>query len=274
MAIYVSDHKIYNTRDYDLFKPIKGNRLVNPKRKAELIKSITLNGWLCNPIIVNEKYEIIDGQGRFEALREMELPIEFVIQEGVGIAEVVALNVNAKNWTIENYIDCYADLGKRDYITLRQTMDMYMDKEECMSLNGIMTTMNIIDKRSAQPGSNVPIKNGTYFLTEETAETSLYILQWLRHYPEFLKLVVPARRHMMIRAVAFALHRSSADQEQLGKTLNRIAEEGKRIGVDNLNASLDYVSDEYNKRLPQRFSRLYLRKEYDDWSIGKKEEAK
>lgn len=275
MAVYESERKIYYTRDYDMFKTIKGNRLVDPKRKAALIKSITVNGWLCNPIMVNEHYQIIDGQGRFEALKALEMPIEFVIQDGASIVEVVALNVNAKNWTLEDYIDCYADLEIRDYISLRQTMDLYIDRNKAMSLNGILTVLNIIDKRSAQPGSGgIAIKNGTYFLTEETAETSYYILEWLRRYSEFLKLISPARRPQLIRSLAFALHCSTADEEQLGKTLNRLTDEGKRIGADNLNACLDYVSDEYNKRLPQRLPRVYLRKEYDDWSINKKGESK
>ena len=33
------------------------------------MKSITDYGYIFNPIVVNESYQIIDGQGRFEGLR-------------------------------------------------------------------------------------------------------------------------------------------------------------------------------------------------------------
>ena len=38
------------------------------------MKNITDYGHIFNPIVVNESYQIIDGQGRFEALRAMDLP--------------------------------------------------------------------------------------------------------------------------------------------------------------------------------------------------------
>ena len=72
-------------------------------------------GYITSPILVNEKYEIIDGQGRFEALKELDMPIEYIMQEGLGIKECVSMNVNQTNWTINDYIATYAKRGVESY---------------------------------------------------------------------------------------------------------------------------------------------------------------
>ena len=59
---------VFKTFDYGLFKNIKGNRELNPKNYKKILHSMG-NKQLEIPIIVNEKYEIIDGQHRRAADR-------------------------------------------------------------------------------------------------------------------------------------------------------------------------------------------------------------
>ena len=53
---------IYVSHDYDKFTRVKGNR--NPKSAKKIIESINNVGYILNPILVNEKFEVIDGQNR------------------------------------------------------------------------------------------------------------------------------------------------------------------------------------------------------------------
>ena len=105
---------VNQTKDYFLFKKLDGNRGVSELNKKRLMKSFNEN-YLISPIIVNENYEIIDGQNRFEAARELELPIFYVQIPFYGIKEVQVLNANQKNWSTDDYVDGYIDLGKADY---------------------------------------------------------------------------------------------------------------------------------------------------------------
>jgi ParB-like chromosome segregation protein Spo0J len=74
-----SEYKIYKTKEYNKFKILKGNRTI-PRNRVEKIKqSIEEVGCIINPIIVNENYEIIDGQGRFTALQESDKDIYYII---------------------------------------------------------------------------------------------------------------------------------------------------------------------------------------------------
>ena len=67
--------EIFRTNKYEIFKQLKGNREVSPKRISKIINSIKEVGYIINPIIVNEKMEVIDGQGRLEALRILKIQL-------------------------------------------------------------------------------------------------------------------------------------------------------------------------------------------------------
>ena len=78
---------VYQTRDYSKFMRLEGNREVVSKRVVKITKSIQQNGYILNPIVVNEKMQVIDGQGRLEALKGLKMPIDYVIAEGAGLNE-------------------------------------------------------------------------------------------------------------------------------------------------------------------------------------------
>lgn len=106
--IEITNYEIRKTSDYDLFKTLDGNRELVDRRKDKIKKSISEIGFLLNPIIVNEKMEIIDGQGRFTALSELGLPIYYIVQNGVGIEECRHLNMYNEKWSTIDYIKSYA----------------------------------------------------------------------------------------------------------------------------------------------------------------------
>ena len=106
---------VYSTSDYSVFKKLDGNRGIMEKRKNLLIRSIQERGWIRNPIVVNENMEVIDGQGRLEALRELGMPVEYVIARGATLSDCIALNVKQTNWTNTDYVKSYAEMGYEDY---------------------------------------------------------------------------------------------------------------------------------------------------------------
>ena len=57
------------------------------------------SNYLFTVIIVNENYEIIDGQHRFEVIKELNLPLRYIICEGYGFA---AIGKNEKKVEIED----------------------------------------------------------------------------------------------------------------------------------------------------------------------------
>ncbi len=116
---------IYSTNDYSVFKKLNGNRGILENRKALLVRSISERGWIRNPIVVNENMEVIDGQGRLEALRELGRPVEYVVAKGATISDCIALNIKQTNWKSNDYVKCYADMGNENYIVLCSKYGVY-----------------------------------------------------------------------------------------------------------------------------------------------------
>ena len=119
-------NEVKRTNDYSIFKCLYGNRDVNKQHVHRLQKSFE-KVYLRSPILVNEKYEIIDGQHRFEAAKQMELPINFIVCENYGLKEVQLLNANMKNWTKKDYLDSYSEQGYPEYLKFRDFMHQYPD---------------------------------------------------------------------------------------------------------------------------------------------------
>lgn len=97
---------VYETKDYSRFKIIDGNRELDHVAKVK--KSIEKVGYLYCPILVNEKWEIVEGQHRYTACKELGLPIMYVMQNGLSIKQVQALNTCAKQWNTKNHIHAYS----------------------------------------------------------------------------------------------------------------------------------------------------------------------
>ena len=125
---------IYTTNNYSLFKSIDGNRVLNQLHLKRLKQSIEKN-YLFTVITVNERYEIIDGQHRFEAAKELNMPVNYIVCEGYGLNEVHILNQNSKIWNAEDYLTGYCDLGITDYLKYKRFKDKYrFGHAECMAL--------------------------------------------------------------------------------------------------------------------------------------------
>lgn len=114
---------IKQTTDYDQFKNIVGNRSIYKEHLNELKKEIERNNLLSvQPIIVNEKKEIIDGQHRLEAAKMLGLPIYYIVVPGLNIEHLVRLNNTQKRWKMMDYVELHCALGNPQYIYLRDFM--------------------------------------------------------------------------------------------------------------------------------------------------------
>lgn len=126
-------NQIYVTYDYDKFLKLDGNRDVKSINK--ILKSIDTVGQVLSPILVNEKFEIIDGQHRLEAFRARGLPVYYIIQEGIGYAECQNLNIGQSNWSTLDYVKSYASQGDENYQYLLQLLAEFIKD---FKLEGVM----------------------------------------------------------------------------------------------------------------------------------------
>tara|TARA_R110000868_G_scaffold14067_1_gene65592 strand:+ start:310 stop:1035 length:726 start_codon:yes stop_codon:yes gene_type:complete len=133
--------QVQTTKNYSMFKTLGGNREVSEIHIKRLKESMSKNH-LTTVIMVNENFEIIDGQHRFAVSKELDLPINFIVQNGYGLEEVQILNANMKNWSINDYVNGYCDLGHEDYLTYREFVEDYgfTNQVSMLLLSGLHTS--------------------------------------------------------------------------------------------------------------------------------------
>jgi len=116
---------VYETKDYNQFKKIRGNRDVNLSHVEKLKKSIAEKK-LDIPILVNKSdYSVVDGQHRLEAHKQLGLPIKFILGSFDDPLDVARVNANQRSWNFDNYCDFHAKRGKQDYQICRHIADKY-----------------------------------------------------------------------------------------------------------------------------------------------------
>jgi hypothetical protein len=148
------ENQILKTYDYEIFKRMKGNRVVNNSHVKNLVKSMQ-EKYLPQPLTVNEDMEIIDGQHRFAAAMELNLPIYYQIINGTTISDVQRLNTNTKNWGNPNYLNMFYERESKDYVIFKEFMDEYeLPLETTMSL--------LLDIPSIRINVRNDFKNGNF----------------------------------------------------------------------------------------------------------------
>lgn len=243
---------VYRTNDLSMFKTLKANREVGEARKQMLIKSIDQNGYLTNPIIVNERFEVIDGQGRLAACKELGSPIDYMIVPHAGIKECMVLNMNTKNWRVTDFIQSYAEQGNENYIRLLELSKLGLGYNVFMFANGLYGGSN-------RGPNDATIKKGVARSSEETYKNAKVALEYLKTVKPFIDRI-EGRRVDMECAVLFAYKDENCDNSRLSEALSKYYHLIQ--GVVGLKMAMDELAKIYNRNLKGK-PRLYLSEDYD-----------
>lgn len=80
MIDHYNANTIHTTYDYNNFKYIKFNRPISPKNLSKLIElNKERDRFHLFPIVIDQDYNIIDGQHRYEACKQLNKPIHYLI---------------------------------------------------------------------------------------------------------------------------------------------------------------------------------------------------
>lgn len=114
--------QLRRTKNYDQFKKILGNRDVNMGHVNNLIKMISKYNLLAQFVgVVTKDGFLVDGQHRLKAAEVNKLWFYFtVIPETVDDIIVSLVNSVQLKWTVDNYVDFFADRGLTQYIWVRE----------------------------------------------------------------------------------------------------------------------------------------------------------
>jgi hypothetical protein len=202
--------KIYQTVNYGLFNLSEFNR--KPKHYKKILDSIKKNDMtMYNPCLVtapNElgQMDIIDGQNRFLACKELGLPIHFIIGDKLDIFDAPMLNDAAKNWSIEEYVRHYAKRGVPAYKQL-----LYMHEEYGVSL----TPLVAITKEKKMRNGFVNLRTGKFKLRSDVD-----LIDFLDHHAMFHDYLPFANKATFVRALFNAYKTEGYDKDHMLRKLD------------------------------------------------------
>lgn len=167
-------NQVLKTNDYSMFKHMNGNRNINKLHLKRLTESMS-EKYIEVPIIVNSNNQIIDGQHRFEAAKELKKDVYYIKVRNLNLDDVHRLNTNSKNWTAEEYMQGYCELGLEDYIRYRDFKRKYGF--------GHNETNAILTNRSRMSGSkNTDFNDGVFkILDYDLAVKNAEKFAWLEN---------------------------------------------------------------------------------------------
>ena len=235
---------VYKEEEYSKFKKLLGNRDVITSRKNKILKSIQEVGYVLNPIIVNTKMEIIDGQGRFEALKELNLPIFYVIDENAGIEECRALNLGQTNWNTEAWIKYYAETGNKNYVRLTKLMNdndkkAYTPAVIVGILNNTIVTRGFI--------TNI-IKEGELIITEADYNRVQGTIEEMSEIEDVISNIKGSSR-VVITSIAWILNNTKVNKKRLFNVLSLKYALFRPVVEEDVYLFLEDISDYYNKKI-------------------------
>lgn len=165
--------QVKETKNYEMFSSINGNRPKNELHLKRLKKSME-EELLVSPIIVNEKYEVIDGQHRLQISEELRLPVRYIVCEGYGLNEVQRLNQNSKDWKMIDFISGYAELGNKEYQYL-----LKFHEDTGLTITTCVTLL------SNSGSATNDIRNGVWVAKHKKRANTIY--EWLQIIKTYYK---------------------------------------------------------------------------------------
>lgn len=246
-------NRIYQTTDYSQFKRLAGNRDVPDRRVSRIIESIQKNGYIQSPILVNEKMEVIDGQGRLEALKRLGLPVDFYISPGLTVKECRALNQYATKWTTKDFVLSCAEMGNQSYQYFAKLMQDY-------SWASIATILNALTGGTSH--SSKKLANGEFTCTKGEYEQATKILAY---DARFLPIYMGGKREYFFMAVNFCYNLPDVDNEKLYKRI--LSMRGKIVPASTIDMAIDNIEAIYNYRAHPR---VYISTKWNEYKISRK----
>jgi hypothetical protein len=117
--------KIQRTKEYKKFKLISWNRDINKGKLKDIVSSMKLRNLTKDlPIIVNGRNEVLDGQHRLAACKELGIPVYYYRASDMNTHDIALIQRGTK-WKPLDYVKYWKVKGNRNYMLFDKFLRKY-----------------------------------------------------------------------------------------------------------------------------------------------------
>ena len=179
---------IYTTYEYDRFRFLNSNRDISIANKKKLLKSLERNNVFgASTIIVKEHSDgylyIYEGQHRYESLKELGEPIDYIINQELEEEDISLINTASESWELKDFLKQY--LSNKDgenyesYYRFNNIWKKYGTETEGNSVAGFNFT-NLL--YLVCDGTYNRFKTGKLIFTEDSYYKKIKLLNTLNRF--------------------------------------------------------------------------------------------
>ncbi len=224
------------TKQYTKFNILDHNRELNNTNLEKIEKSILENG-LQVPIIIDESYNIIDGQHRFYVLQKNKMVVSYIMSKRANTQDIDKYQ-ESKKWTAWDYCNKRAKLGD---ISCQEAMDIAEEwnKETRGKLLKIRSVELLLDGKGTS-GIYNKLKYGKYLINKDYA----FEIYELLHLMNELDMGTSAYGQKIIRPIKKLFY----ENKGLSKiVIEQMTKDYYIKAYSNENDQYEYLKDIYNK---------------------------
>ena len=239
----VRTQNVYSTKKYDVFNISEINRSVKPSNVNVIKNSIIAEGQQ-KPIVVDDKMFIIDGQHRYSALKELNLPVEFILSTRSGNTMKDKMNVmesqnTSFSWSNMEKLELRSKIDD-NYLRLKNLIDKYGFSLSTTCY--VLWNQNIqLQGRDKQGNLGIGFAENTMVITEEMIEESS------RRFYNFTKLNEISKILSKPNIVKLVSSLSKYQKLDVNVLINKAEKHIRKIeDLYNSNKNLDFIEKLYN----------------------------
>ena len=128
--------KIFTTTNYSMFGQIGGNRILDTSNLSKIKQSLSKKHIKTSAVICIldsddpiKPLKMVDGQHRFEACKDLNIPVSYVIDDSLTMAsilnDITLLNTASKEWDVSDFMNSEAQKGNQNYVLYEKIYNIF-----------------------------------------------------------------------------------------------------------------------------------------------------
>ena len=155
--------RVFYESDYSKFQFLPANRPIKQPRIDRLVGLLNQPRGQLNPVIINENWEVIEGQHRVKACKALNIPVMCVMCHGAKIDDCVVMNNTQDRWNFYDYLHSHGHVSRPNHLEYQKVKKFLDDFQLNTTVATWLLSGNHVDygKKDFQDGI-FKIKSLTY----------------------------------------------------------------------------------------------------------------